>query len=82
MCLEGCFPLMASCDAKIVVASMEVKLGVDLCTAKLVEEVCDEWDQVPILSSDLVEILESRHRVSGYHPLLGKEYRCTHWLLG
>ena len=26
--LEGCLPLMASCDVNIVVASMEVELGV------------------------------------------------------
>jgi len=32
-CSEGCLPLMAHCDANIVVASMEVELGVDLCAA-------------------------------------------------
>jgi len=49
---------MASCDANIVVASMDVELGVDLCTAKLVEEVCDEGDQVLILPSDIVKVSE------------------------
>jgi len=34
--LEGCLPLRASCDVNVVVASMEVELGVDLCAAKLV----------------------------------------------
>jgi len=33
---------MAGCNTNIVVASMEVKLGVDLFTAKLVEEFGDE----------------------------------------
>jgi len=49
---------MASCDANIVVASMDVELGVDLCTAKLVEEVCDEGDWLPILPGDFFEIPE------------------------
>ena len=37
---------------------MEVELGVNLCTAQLVEDVGDEWDWVPILPSDLVEVSE------------------------
>ena len=37
--LESCLPLMSHCDANIVVASTEVKLDVDLFTAKLVKEV-------------------------------------------
>jgi len=38
---EGCLPLMSGCDMNIVVARMEVKLGVDLFTAQLVKEVGD-----------------------------------------
>jgi len=34
VCLEGCLPLVACCDTNIVVASAEVKLGVDLHTAR------------------------------------------------
>jgi len=56
---EGCFPLMACCDTNIVVASMEVELGVDLCAAQLVEEVGNEWNWVLILSSDLVRFQKS-----------------------
>ena len=41
-CLENCLPLMVCCDTNIVVASTEVKLGVDLCTAQLVKKVGDE----------------------------------------
>src|SRR5882672_3751914 len=37
--VKGCLPLMASSDAHIVVASVQVELGVDLGTAKLVQEV-------------------------------------------
>jgi len=59
MCSEGCLPLVACCDTNIVVASTEVKLGVDLCAAQLVEEVGNEWDWVPILLSNLVEVLGS-----------------------
>src|SRR5882724_9651224 len=77
LCLEGCLPLMARCDANIVVVSTEVKLGVDLCTAKLVEEVGDEWDQVLILPSDLVEVLEIDTELQGAILLLSKENRCT-----
>src|SRR5467141_5281895 len=53
-----CLPLMASGDANIVVASPQVKLGVDLGTAELVKEIGDKRDQVPILPGELVEIPE------------------------
>ena len=55
---EGCLPLVAHFDTNIIVASAEVKLGVDLHAAQLVEEVGDEWDWVPILSSNLVKVPE------------------------
>ena len=58
MHLEGCLPLVAHCNANIVVASMEVELGVDLRAAQLVEEVGNEWNWVPILPCDLVEVSE------------------------
>jgi len=76
---EGCFPLMACCDTNIVVASMEVELGVDLCAAQLVEEVGNEWNWVLILSSDLVEVFRSQHRVAGCRPSSSKEDRGTTW---
>ena len=63
-------------------ASSEVELGVDLCAAKLVEDVGDERDQVPILLSDLVEVLEVNTESQGAILLLGKENRCTTWQLG
>src|SRR5882724_10430858 len=63
---------MASCDTNIVVASTEVKLGVDLCAAKLVEEVGDKWNWVPILSSALVEVLEVNTEFQGATLFLGK----------
>jgi len=43
---EGCLPLVACCDANIVVASMEVELGVDLHAPQLVKEVGNEWNWV------------------------------------
>ena len=70
---------MAHCDANIVVASTEVELGVDLCTAKLVKEVGDEWDWVPILLSNLVEISEVNTKLLGAILLLGKQNRFTCW---
>jgi len=70
---------MASCNVNIVVTSMEVELGVDLCTAKLVKEVGDEWDWVPILLSDLVEVLEVNTESQGAILLLSKEDMCTAW---
>src|SRR5882672_2859747 len=53
---KGCLPLVASGDTHIVVASMQVELGVDLGTAELFKEVGDKWDRVPILPSELVEV--------------------------
>src|SRR5882724_524647 len=76
-CSEGCLPLVAHCNTNIVVASTEVKLCVDLCTAQLVEEVGDEWDQVLIIPCDLVEVLEVDTESQGTILLLGNEARCT-----
>jgi len=76
--LEGC-PLVAHCDANIVVASMEVKLGVDLFTAQLVEEVGAEWNQVLILPCDLVEVSEVHTELQGAILFLSKEDGCTAW---
>src|SRR5882724_283411 len=79
LCLEGCLPLLASCNINIAVASMEVELGVDFCAAKLVKEVGDEWDWVLILLSDLVEVSEVNTELQGAILLLSKENRCTTW---
>ena len=73
------FSTHACCDTNIVVASTEVKLSVDLCAAKLVEEVGDKWNWVPILSSNLVEVLEVHTELQGAVLLLGKENRGTCW---
>src|SRR5882724_395198 len=78
---EGCLPLMAYCNVNIVVASMEVKLGIDLCTSQLVEEIGDKWNQVPILLHDLVEVSEVDTESQGTILLLSKENRCTAWQL-
>src|SRR5882724_5331305 len=77
VCSEGCLPLMAGCGTNIVVASMEVELGVDLCTSQLVEKIGDQWDQVPILPCDLVEVSEVDTELQGTILLLSKENRCT-----
>src|SRR5882724_8885413 len=78
---EGHIPLVACCDTIIVVASMEVKLGVDLHAAQLVKEVGDERDWVPILLCDLVEVSEVDTALQGAILLLGKEDGCTTWRL-
>src|SRR5882724_9981058 len=72
MHLEGCLPLMACCDANIVVASTEVELGVDLRTSQLVEEVGDERNQILILPCDLVEVSEVHTESQGAILLLSK----------
>src|SRR5882724_9557919 len=76
---ESCLPLMACCDVNIVVASTEVEFGVDLCTAQLVEEIGNEWNQVVILLSNLVEASEVHTESQGAILLLSKEDRCTAW---
>src|SRR5882724_9732130 len=78
---EGCLPLVAHCNVNIVVASMEVELGVDLHTAQLVKEVGDERNWVPILLCDLVEVSEVHTESQGAILLLSKENRCTTWQL-
>src|SRR5882724_268648 len=69
---EGCLPLMACCDANIVVSSVEVKHGVGLCIAQLVEEIGNKWNKVLILLSDLVEVLEVHTESQGAIFLLTK----------
>ena len=49
---------MAGCNVDIVVASMELELGVDFCAAQLIKEIGDKWNWVPILLHDLVEVSE------------------------
>src|SRR5882724_13171152 len=61
---------------------MEVEIGVDLCTTQLVKEVGDEWNRVPILSSNLVEVSEVHTESQGAILLLGKEDQCAAWQLG
>ena len=72
---------MAHCDANIVVASVKVELNVDLCTAQLVEEIGDKWDQIPILLCDLVEVSEVHTESQSAILLLSKEDGCTAWQL-
>src|SRR5882724_7534162 len=43
---EGCLPLVACCDMNIVIASMEVELGVDLHASQLVKEIGNKWNWV------------------------------------
>ena len=49
---------------------MEVELGVDLCTAQLVEEVGNEWNRVSILLSDPIEVSEVHTELQGAVLLL------------
>ena len=78
--MEGCLPLVAHCDANIVVASMEVEIGVDLCAAQLVKEIGDEWYWVLIFSCDLIEVAKFDTESQGtILLLLHKEDGCTAW---
>src|SRR5882672_6927383 len=70
---KGCFPLVASGDVHIVVASAQVELGVDLGTAKLVKEVGDKRDWVPILPGELVEVPEVDKKAQGPFFLFCKQ---------
>ena len=73
---------MSSSDAHIVVASAQVKLGVDLGTAELVEEVSNKRDWVPILPGELVEIPKVDTEPKGSIFLLGEQDWGTCWQLG
>jgi len=55
---------------------------VDLCAAKLFKEVGDEWDQILILLSDLVEVLEVNTELQSAILLFSKNNRCAAWRLG
>src|SRR5882672_2824796 len=77
-----CLPLMASSDANIVVASPQVELSVDLGTAKLVKEVGNKRNRVPILPGELVEIPEVDTESQGPIFLFCKQDWGTCWGLG
>src|SRR5882672_8939423 len=79
---KGYFPLMASGDAHIVVASMQVELGVALGTAELVKEVGDKQDRVPILPGELVKIPKVDTEPKGSIFLLCEQDWGTRWRLG
>src|SRR5882672_3021836 len=79
---KGCFPLMASGDANIVVASAQVELGVDLGTAELVKEIGDKQDQVPILPGEFVEVPEVDTEPQGTVFLLCEQDWGICWGLG
>src|SRR5882672_9577164 len=77
-----CLPLMASSDANIVVASPQVELSVDLGTAKLVKEVGNKRNRVPILPGELVEVPEIDTESQGPVFLFCEQDWGTCWGLG
>jgi len=79
---KGCLPLVASGNVHMVVASAQVELGVDLGTAKLVKEVGNKWDRVPILPCEFVEVPEVDTEPQGTIFHLGKQDCGTCWRLG
>ena len=79
---KGCFPLVASSDMHIVVASMQVEFGIDLGAAEMFKEVGDKWDWVPILPGELVEIPKVDTELQGPIFLLGEQDWGTCWRLG
>jgi len=82
MGVKGCLSLMASHNVNVVIASIQIELGVDLHTAELVKEVCHEWDQVPILPGNFVEIPEVHTELQATILMLGNEDSGTGWQLG
>ena len=56
----------------IVVTGMHVKFGVDFGRAELVNEVCDQWYGVSILSGNLVEVPKVNTELKGAIFLFGK----------
>ena len=73
---------MTSCNTNIVVASVQVELGVEFCAAKLVKEVGDQLDWVLILSGELVEVPKVDTESQGPIFLLCKQDWGTCWGLG
>src|SRR5882672_6129398 len=73
---------MASGYVNIVVASMQVELGIDLGTAELIKEIGDKRDWVPILPGELVEVPEVNTEPQGPVFLLCKQDWGTCWQLG
>src|SRR5882672_221025 len=79
---KGCLPLMSCGNTNIVIASMQFELGVDLGAAKLVKEVGDKQNRVPILPGELVEVPEVDIELQGTVFLLHKQDQGTCWRLG
>src|SRR6266481_7498133 len=79
VCLECGLPLMTSSDVDIVVACTQIKLGVYLGRAKLVDEVSNEGDWVSIPLSDPIELPKINTESKCAILLFGKENRCPYW---
>src|SRR6266481_1795226 len=78
-CSECGLPLMTSSDADIVVACMQIKLGVDLGRAELVDEVSNEGDWVSIPSSDPIELPKIDTESKCAILFFGEENQCPYW---
>ena len=69
---KHCFPFVTRGNANIVVTGTQVKFGVDFGRAELVNEVCDQWYGVLILSGNLVEVPKVDTEPKGAIFLFGK----------
>src|SRR6266481_10153575 len=65
--------------AVVIVACMQIKLGVDLGRARLVNEVSDQRDWILIPSSDLIELPKIDTESKCAILLFGKENQYPNW---
>jgi hypothetical protein len=52
---KGCLPFLTRCDLNIVITRMKIKLGVDVRTFELVNEIRNEGYGVLVLSCETVQ---------------------------
>ena len=69
---KGSFPLVTFGHSDKVICMPQVDFHINVSLPGSIEEVSNQWKQIPILLSDLVETLEVYAKSEGAIPFLDK----------
>jgi hypothetical protein len=78
-CAKGSLPLLTRSDPNIVISCTKVKLGVDVRTFELVDEVRNEGYRVLVLSGETVQASVVDEHSQRTILLFCEDYRCAAW---
>ena len=78
-CHEHSFPLVARPDSDLIVARLQIELGEEFQSTKLIHHFVDTRQWVTILNCDLVQFPIVDNWLSGSVFLPHEEHRCGNW---